>query len=117
MRLARDVYDLAQFATRTFNEASVRRLWILKTWGDIVDDHRGTAPIEPSDVLTPRSPTEFRPESIGVLTRPIDIAGWETATRQRFAFLANLDEDEQRWARCNPRDRREIQHALTSFGD
>jgi predicted nucleotidyltransferase component of viral defense system len=40
-RLARDVYDLAQFAARHVDEARLRRLWVLKVWADVVDDARG----------------------------------------------------------------------------
>ena len=34
--LARDLYDLAWFATRPLPEALVRRLWVLKVYGDVV---------------------------------------------------------------------------------
>jgi hypothetical protein len=39
--LGRDVYDLAQFASRPVDERLVRRLWVLKVWADVVDDGRG----------------------------------------------------------------------------
>lgn len=103
--LARDVYDLAQFANRHVDEPLVRRLWVIKVWGDVVDDGRGTKPLSPSDVLTERHESDFRPQSIGALTQPIDIAGWERRTRHRFQFLAELDDIEQRLALCDPRDR------------
>jgi len=35
--LGRDVYDLAQMACRPIDEPRVRRLWVLKVWGDVVD--------------------------------------------------------------------------------
>ena len=103
--LARDVYDLAQFAARHVDETMVRRLWVLKVWGDVVDDGRGNKPLSPADVLTERRVRNFAPESIGALTQPIDVAGWERRTRHRFKFLADLDADEQRLAACDPRDR------------
>jgi len=114
--LGRDVYDLAQFAARPIDEALVRRLWVLKVWGDVTDDGRGTKPLDPSDVLTPRAEHDFAPESIGKLTRPVQLATWERQTRSRFGFLRNLDPDEQRWAACDLRHRREIEEAIAHGG-
>jgi uncharacterized protein len=114
--LARDVYDLAQFAGRAIDEMLVRRLWVLKVWGDVVDDGRGGKPLDPADVLREKREKDFAPESIGVLTQPADIAGWERRTRGRFQFLADLDDDEQRWAGCDPRDRDEVDVALSNGG-
>ena len=112
--LARDVFDLAQFAARFIDEPTVRRLWVLKVWGDVVDDGRGGKPLSPADVLTERKERDFAPESIGALTQPIDVAGWERRTRLRFQFLADLDDIEQRLALCDPRDR--VLHEMTCQG-
>lgn len=114
--LARDVYDLAQFAGRAIDEKLVRRLWVLKVWGDVVDDRRGEKPLTPADVLVEKQEKDFAPESIGVLTQPANIAGWERRTRYRFQFLVDLDDDEQRWARCDPRDRDEVELAVANGG-
>ena len=114
--LSRDAYDLAKFAAGPMDEPLIRRLWVLKVWGDIVDDGRGHKPADPAEVLRPRSSTDFAPESIGKLTRPVDVDGWERHVRQRFAFLADLDEDEQRWIRCDPRHRHEIDTAIHAGG-
>lgn len=114
--LARDVYDLAQFAGRSIDEALVRRLWVLKVWGDVVDDGRGDKPLDPVDVLAEKREKDFAPGSIGILTQPADIARWERRTRDRFQFLADLDDEEQRWARCDPRDRYELESALANGG-
>lgn len=54
--LGRDVYDLAQFAGRSLDERLIRRIWILKTWGDVVDDRRGLRPVDPMDVLVQHRP-------------------------------------------------------------
>jgi hypothetical protein len=109
--LVRDVYDLAQLAARPMNEVLVRRLWILKVWSDVVDDGRGGKPLDPADVLKPRKESDFAPESIGKLTQPVDIPAWERRVRERFGFLADLDETERRWAACDPRHRGEIDQA------
>jgi uncharacterized protein len=114
--LGRDVYDLAQFAQRRIDERMVRRLWVLKVWGDVVDDRRGAKPLEPTDVLTPREADDFEPESVGKLTQPVDVPGWERRVRLRFGFLGELDEKEQRWAACDPRHRSEVDQALASEG-
>lgn len=114
--LARDVYDLAQFAGRAIDEPLVRRLWVLKVWGDVVDDERGDRPLDPLDVLREKRERDFAPESIGVLTQPADIEAWERRTRSRFQFLADLDEHELRWARCDPRDRGSVDAAIANGG-
>lgn len=114
--LGRDVYDLAKFAQRPIDEALVRRLWVLKVWGDVIDDNRGSGPLDPEDILRERRERDFEPESIGKLTQPVDLVGWERVVRRRFAFLADLDENESRWAACDPRHRNEVEAALASGG-
>ena len=114
--LGRDVYDLVHFAKSPLDERLVRRLWVLKVWVDVVDDHRGTKPLDPADVLTFKRERDFQPDSIGILTQPIDLAGWERAVRERFNFLADLDDHERRWAECNPRDRFEVETAIANGG-
>jgi uncharacterized protein len=113
--LGRDLYDLHQFASRTIDEALVRRLWVLKVWGDVVDDRRGNKPLDSNDVLRIRRERDYQPDSIGVLTRPVDLTTWEARVRTRFQFLAALDEDERRWATCDERHRREIEAALAAL--
>jgi len=114
--LGRDVYDLALMAGRRIDEALVRRLWVLKVWSDVVEDRRGDGPLDPTDVLTERRAVDFAPESIGRLTRPVDLAGWERRVRHRFAFLADLDDEERRWAACDSRHRRSVEAALDTGG-
>lgn len=113
--LGRDVYDLNHFANRQIDEPLVRRLWVLKVWGDVVDDGRGQRPLDANDVLRERRLQDFTPDSIGVLTRPIDLEAWESRARTRFRFLADLDEHERRWAACDPRHRDEIEEALAAL--
>ena len=113
--LGRDLYDLHQFANRTIDEALVRRLWVLKVWGDVVDDRRGAKPLDPADVLHERRERDYQPDSIGVLTRPVDLVVWEARVRTRFQFLAALTDEERRWATCDERHRREIETALTEL--
>lgn len=114
--LQRDLYDLSRFAARPIDEPLVRRLWVLKVWHDVIDDHRGNRPLDPADVLTHKTAKDFAPESLGVLTQPVDISGWERKVRTRFAFLAHLDNDERRWAQCDPRHRRDIDLAIAAGG-
>ena len=115
--LGRDLYDLHHFAQRTIDEKLVRRLWVLKVWGDVVDDRRGNKPADPHDVLHQRQERDFQPDSIGVLTRPVDLLGWEARVRTRFQFLTELDDDERRWATCDERHRREVESALAALSD
>lgn len=107
--LARDLYDLAWFADRQLDHALVRRLWVMKVYFDVVDDGRGTRPLSPDDLLRGRDPNEFVPEDIGYLTQPVDIAAWLATVHERYGFLRDLDEDEQRWSVCNPGDRYDVE--------
>jgi len=114
--LARDLYDLYWFATAgAFDEALTRRLWVLKVYRDVVVDGRGAKPMNPNDILRPRSAREFEQEDIGYLTRPVRLDEWIATVRSRYAFIAQLDANERRWAACNERDLYEINQALASF--
>ena len=115
--LARDLYDLSWYAARPFDEPKLRRLWVLKTYRDIVNDGRGSKPIDPEQVLHTRQPGDFRREDIGYLTGKVDIATWMTVVQRRYGFLRDLDEDEQRWCLCNPRDSYEVDQVLASMID
>jgi len=44
------------------------------------------------------------------------LEGWERVVRERFEFLAALDEDERRWARCDQRHRHEIETVIDAGG-
>jgi predicted nucleotidyltransferase component of viral defense system len=112
--LARDLYDLAWYAGRPFDEPLVRRLWVLKTYRDIVRDKRGTKPIDPEQVLHDRRESDFRSEDIGHLTSKVNVPGWMATVQRRFQFLRNLDEDERRWCAGNPRDDYEVTETLAS---
>ena len=113
--LARDLYDLAWFATRTLPEALVRRLWVLKTYIDVVEDGRGNAPIHADNILSQRNLGDFPHAPIGILTHPTDLITWENIVRQRFSFLAHMDADEQRWAECNRRHLHEVKTTLMTI--
>lgn len=116
--LARDLYDLYWFSAHgPFNEPLVRRLWVLKTYRDIVIDGRASRPIDPADVLGTRESERFREEDIGHLTRPVDIPKWLARVHARFHFLRNLTVDEARWAIADPRHRNEVERELDSFRD
>jgi hypothetical protein len=110
--LARDLYDLAWFATRPLDETLLRRLWVLKVFCDVVEDGRGKKPLIANDVLTKRETKDFPAASIGALTQALDIPTWEASVRARFSFLAAMDADEQRWAVCNARDHQQVLDAL-----
>ncbi len=102
--LARDLYDLAWFSGRAFNEALVRRLTILKVWRDINMTGLGRAPFNPEEVLRARTRAHFIEEDIGFLTTPVEIDRWIADVRRRYAFLRNVDEAEKQLLAANPRD-------------
>lgn len=113
--LARDLYDLAWFASRPFDEPLVRRLTVLKVWHDVVDDGLGMAPFDAEQVLRLREEREFQPEAIGYLTTPVDIHSWVAAIAARFRFLRDLDDFEQRVARCSRADEWEVRQAVAGL--
>lgn len=43
----------------------------------------------------------------------VAIEEWERLVRTRFQFLADLDDDERRWAGCDHRHREEIEAAIS----
>ncbi|MCL2466445.1 MAG: nucleotidyl transferase AbiEii/AbiGii toxin family protein [Micrococcales bacterium] len=109
--LVRDLYDLQWFATHSVMDADlVRRLWVLKTYRDVVVDHRGDRPFHPDDVLCSRKAAGLAHEDIGYLTQPVRIDRWLAIVRSRYAFLADLRSDEAQWCAANPRDL----HAVTT---
>lgn len=115
--LARDLYDLQWYAAAgPMDQALVRRLWVLKVYRDIVVDGRGGKPIDPADVLGHRVQGSFRSEDIGYLTKPVRIDEWIATVRSRYAFLADLDPSERRWAECNERDLYEVETELAVIG-
>lgn len=114
--LARDLYDLNWFASQMFDEKLLRRLWVLKVYGDVVEDGRGDKPLVADEMSRPRNLRAFDAGDIGALTQPIDIPAWEAKLRKRFAFLSAMDDDEKRFARCNARELTEVQTLLQSGG-
>ncbi len=114
--LARDLYDLAWFASRPIDEALLRRLWVLKVYSDVVEDGRGNKPLTANDVLDKRDLKDLQAAEIGVLTQPKDIPGWDAKVRARFAFLADMDRLEADLASCNARHRQEVHQLLVSGG-
>lgn len=115
--LARDLYDLHWFAsTGAFDHDLVRRLWVLKTYRDVVVDGRGDKPIDPGEVLRARSASAFRPEDIGYLTQPVRIAEWIEVVNTRYSFIADVCLKESRYLACNGRDLHAVQLALRSGG-
>ena len=113
--LARDLYDLAWFSTRAFDEALVRRLAVLKIWRDINVDGLGRGPIDPEDILRPRARNEFQEEAIGFLTSPIAIDEWIGAVRKRYVFLRDVDDVEKGLLAANPRDARAVQALISGY--
>jgi predicted nucleotidyltransferase component of viral defense system len=110
--LARDLYDLVWFGHRPFDEALVRRLWVQKVYGDVVVDRRWNQQFVPTRILDRRPVSAIDEESIGFLTQPADIPGWEGDFRARYAFLGRLDREDVRWAACAGKDRWEWENSI-----
>jgi predicted nucleotidyltransferase component of viral defense system len=113
--LARDLYDLAWFSTRPFDEALVRRLTVLKVWRDINTAGLGRAPLDPDEVLRARARSDFQEEAIGFLTSPVTIDEWVAAVRRRYAFLRDVDDVEKALLAMNPRDRYQVDTLVAAY--
>lgn len=103
--LGRDLYDLAWFSNRPFEEWLVREMTVLKVWSDVVEEGLGEGPFDPEDILRHRDPDEFEPEAIGYLTRPVDMREWIALVRERFRFLRELDDGQRLICRCSRGDK------------
>jgi len=117
---ARDMYDLRWVMTNSaetgeLDLALMRRLAVLKIWVDANGVHAGDTfwkpgheglPFDPDLWLRDRSNDEFDEEDIGALAVPVPSAReLSDALRNYFAFLANLDHDEETLAHARERDR------------
>jgi hypothetical protein len=115
--LARDLYDLQWFVTQgSLDKDLVRRLWVLKVYRDVNHDGRGDKPLSAEQVLRNRTADEFSREDIGYLTRPVAVREWIETVRERYGFLRQMSDDEQRWAQCNVRHDWEVSQALAALG-
>lgn len=103
--LARDLYDLCWYGRGVLDEPAIRRMWVQKVYGDVIVDERWKRPFDPAAILQPRPAASIDDESIGFLTHPADIVGWERDFRTRYAFLSDLDEEDLTWASCSARER------------
>jgi predicted nucleotidyltransferase component of viral defense system len=114
--LLRDLYDLALFYNRSFDEGLVRRLTYLKVFVDVVEDGLGKPPFDPvQDILHPGRPSDFLPEDIGFLTGDVDISLWLDRVRNRYRFLIDASKEDLRWASCNPKDAYEVRSIVENF--
>lgn len=87
---------------------------------DIAQDHAlyhlHRVGLDPEQVHA-RKADDFRSEDIGYLTGKVDIPGWMTTVTRRFGFLRDLDDQEQLWCACNPRDDHDVTQALATITD
>ena len=117
---ARDMYDLAWIARTvsvwsTLDLQLIRRLALLKSWVDANGLRSAYASWAPGHEAFPfdaerwlrlRTEKEFDMQDIGALAVPAPTAaGLSEAIRAGYAFLADMDEDEQTLACINGRDR------------
>ena len=111
--LVRDLYDLALFHSRPFDEDLVRRLTFLKIYCDVVEDGLGTPPFDPrTDILEAKGPSDFSPEDIGLLTSDVDIPTWLIKLQSRYGFLERVTDEEITLAKCEKRNAIEIQRII-----
>jgi len=114
--LLRDLYDLAWFAQQgAFDETLIRRLTHLKVYVDVVEEGIASGPFDPAADLFSRTPKDFPPEDIGLLTGDPDTDEWLRRVRDRFAFLTNPTPEEERLAQCDPRDHYQVGQAIAGL--
>lgn len=117
---ARDMYDLAWICSqgRLWSELDkdlIRRLAVLKIWTDSNGMHAGNtawgpararSTFDPGRWLRPRDAGEFDMEDIGSLAVPTPRPEMlSERVSDGFAFLAELDAQEEQLAQSDPRDR------------
>jgi len=101
----RDLYDLAWYAARPFDEDLVRRLWVLKMY----DEYRRDGRKEEIDAGQVFANCHL---AGGV---PHDEAAWVDTVKLRYVFLKDLTPNEQRWCQVNPADEQDVAQALASM--
>ena len=102
--LPRDLYDLAWYAARPFDEDLVRRLWVLKMYGECRQGAQKA--INPDTVFSDCQITSDLSDSA---------AAWIVTVKLRYVFLKDLTIDEQRWCELNPADEGDVSQALSSL--
>lgn len=115
--LARDLYDLAWFAARPFDEALVRRITVLKVWEDVNEDGLGRGPFTAGDIVGARRADDFDPEAIGYLTTPVDTDGWIDSVSKRYRFLEDMDGLEAEICTCSRGTRWKVEQAIAALGE
>ena len=117
---ARDMYDLAWISSQRqlwgkLDKALIRQLVVLKIWTDSNGIHAGNvtwgtthakSQFDPKRWLRLRGSEEFDMEDIGALAVPTPKPEkLSECVSTEFAFLAELDAQEEQIARSDPRDR------------
>jgi uncharacterized protein len=114
-RKLRDLYDLDVFGRGALDEPLIRRLLVLKVWHDVVNDGLGARPFDPAEIVADIGARSLPSEDIGLLTQPDDPVAWLRNVRARYGFVVDLNETEQRVARCNPGDRYEVSRLVEAL--
>ncbi len=114
--LARDLYDLAWFSDKVFDEALVRRILVLKVWQDVVEDRLGESPFDPAEITARRRADDVGADEIVGLTQETDIRGWFERVRRRYGFIDQLTDDERQISRCSVGDRYAVEKMIRSLG-
>lgn len=114
------MYDLAWICSqgqlwKELDKDLIRRLTVLKIWTDSNGMHAGStswgpahakSSFDPERWLRPRGEKEFDMEDIGALAGPTPSPKeLSEQVSTGFAFLAELDAQEEQLARSDPRDR------------
>lgn len=111
----RDLYDLDFFGRRALDEPLIRRLLVLKVWHDVVDDGLGSKPFDPAEIVADIDTRRLPPEDIGLLTQPVEPDVWLARTRERYAFVTMLDNEEKSVTACNPGDRYPVSQMIRAL--
>ncbi len=114
-RKIRDLYDLDLFGRGGLDQALIRCLLVLKVWHDVVDDGLGVGPFDPAEIVADIDVRGLPSEDIGLLTQPVDPVAWLARVRARYGFLTQLDDAEERVARCSPADRYEVSQLIAAL--
>jgi predicted nucleotidyltransferase component of viral defense system len=100
-RKMRDLYDLFWFGQGRLDEALIRHVFVLKVWHDVVRDGLGSAPLNKGEVVDNIDLARIPHEEIGLLTQPVEPKKWLEFVCDRYAFIDDRNNDEERVARCS----------------
>lgn len=112
--IVRDLYDLWWYGKNAqLDETAIRSIWIKKVYFDFVVEKKWKSrKFDPQLIVSEAVLKRLRMEQIGMYSDESDVLIWDREFRSRYAFLANLSEEDHGWTQCNPKDKYQFEQSL-----